>query len=121
MKLDRNTNTDARGKYALLNLRHLYEIRDKPRTADDLIEIEQAMDALCRRGILTFGNESPGDQFFVVKYKDKFAVGALEGYAAAIEKEYPSASEPESDMREFRAEMLREACIAASVGTRLPD
>jgi hypothetical protein len=77
MKLDRNINKDGRGKYALIQLRKVGPVPAK--------EVQDAIQLLHDWNIIHWGNESPGDQFFVVKYKDQFALGALEGYCAAIE------------------------------------
>jgi hypothetical protein len=46
-----------------------------------------AAETLKAAGLLHFGNESPEEQFFVIKYKDKFAVPALWAYATAIRDE----------------------------------
>lgn len=54
MRLDRNINSDRMGKYALINLR-----TNKVEWGDD-------------------------DQFFVIKYKDKFAAKALAAYSEAV-------------------------------------
>ena len=62
MKLDRNTNPDGRGKYALLNL---------------------------RTNAIEWGGP-PEKQFFVLKYKDKFTEAALAAYAAAVREEAKS-------------------------------
>ena len=79
MKLDRNTNLDGRGKYALLKLR-----RQEEPISPEAIE---AANLLKEQGLLQFGNEAPDQQFFVIKYKDKFAIPALTAYAAAVTKE----------------------------------
>lgn len=72
MRLDRNINEDRSGKYALINLRRLKE-------ADDVRAVNY-LNYLKQAGIVTIGNESPGDQFFVMKYKDLFSTGGLRGY-----------------------------------------
>lgn len=59
MKLDRNINPDGKGKYALLNL---------------------------RKNTIEWGNE-PGNQFFVIKLKDRFAAPALKAYADAVREQ----------------------------------
>lgn len=58
MKLDRNINSDGRGKYALLNW---------------------------RTSKIEFGN-TPNTEFFVIKLKDRFAAPALRAYAESVEK-----------------------------------
>lgn len=77
MKLDRNANPDGTGKYALLNL------RKKPQPGS---QAEAAIKLLAKQGYLTFGNETPTDQFFVMKYKDQFTADGLAGYADAVDK-----------------------------------
>jgi DNA-binding ferritin-like protein len=78
MKLDRNINKDGRGKYALIQLRKVGPVPAK--------EVQDALQLLHEWNIIHWGNESPGDQFFVVKYKDQFAYGALRGYCDEIEE-----------------------------------
>ncbi len=56
MKLDRNTNPDGKGKYALINL---------------------------RTNKVEWGNNLE-DEFFVIKLKDRFAERALRAYALAV-------------------------------------
>ncbi len=99
MKLDRNINPNGKGKYALINL---------------------------RTNQVQWGTE-PNGQFFVIKYKDKFAEPALRAYAAACmaeaarlsnEGEYRDASA----LSEFASEILREANIAGTqLAKHLPD
>lgn len=97
MKLDRNTNADGRGKYALINL---------------------------RTNQVQWGTE-PGDQFFVIKYKDKFAAPALMAYAEAAREEaarlrhsgnYPMALEVD----EWAEEVQREAKVAEQTPNQIP-
>ncbi len=74
MKLDRNVNRDGKGKYALVRLRD--------------IEIGSEAMALLHRledlGHLDWGCVGHADEFFVVKLRDKFAPGAIKGYADAV-------------------------------------
>lgn len=85
MKLDRNSNPDGRGKYALINL---------------------------RTNKVEWGDE---DQFFVIKYKDRFAEAALRAYAAAVRECAASPTlDPQGELSEFAAEIEREADICAS-------
>ena len=56
MKLDRNINADGKGKYALINL---------------------------RTNKFEWGN-TPEDEFFVIKLKDKHAAAALRAYAGSV-------------------------------------
>lgn len=84
MKLDRNTNPDGRGKYALINL---------------------------RTNKVEWGGE---DQFFVVKYKDRFAADALFAYANACRYYAENCGDPEEhrEYHEFADEVEREAVRA---------
>jgi hypothetical protein len=67
MRLDRNTNPDGRGKYALVKLRYVdSELREQ------LLEID-AVD---------FG-ATENTEFFVIRLKDIFAAPALAAYALA--------------------------------------
>ena len=81
MKLDRNENPDGRGKYALINLRKVQSVSGDPHNRT---QVECAMAALREQGVLSFGNEAEGEQFFVMKYKDVFTSPALRAYAEAV-------------------------------------
>lgn len=61
MKLDRNINPNGMGKYALINL---------------------------RTNKIEWGN-TPEDEFFVIKLKDKYASAALDAYAKSCLKDDP--------------------------------
>lgn len=108
MKLDRHINPDGRGKYALINL---------------------------RTNKVEWGGD---DQFFVLKYKDKFAVAALKAYAAAVRLEAEAvrmdaanttqtgtqfiAEAEAGSLVEYACEIEHEARIAASwPNRRIPD
>lgn len=121
MKLDRNTNRGGRGKYALVNMRKLIPLIDKcnaePESWHD--KRVEAFELLVREGIITLGNESPGEQFFVMKYKDKFTSPALHAYAIQAEAEAIKSSDPE--LKEYAAEMFKEAKEAEKLGNRIPD
>lgn len=100
MKLDRNVNSDGRGKYALINL---------------------------RSNKVQWGWESPGDQFFVIKYKDRFARFALAAYADAV-SDFARTVCPESlraELEEYASEIRAEAKLAADLDesgdTQIPD
>lgn len=73
MKLDRNTNKYGRGKYALIKLRTPGVFRRA--TNPNFTEVEDAA--------IDFGT-TPDTDFFVMRFKDKFAGPALRGYASAI-------------------------------------
>ncbi len=133
MKLHRNTNADGRGKYALVNLELL---KKTP-------HLQEYLDALKMAGVLTYGNEEPGEQFFVMRYKDKFTARGLEGYANAVrsrilvcednlsalvgvEGERADRLRQENqaqldDLTEWVAEIEAEALKADKLGVKLPD
>lgn len=96
MRLDRNINPDGRGKYALVNMRKVHEIEtDGSRPHPNITaaysrwtEVRQALELLKREGVIAMGNESPADQFFVMKNKDMYAAGGLRGYYMAVMDHY---------------------------------
>lgn len=97
MKLDRNKNPDGKGKYALINL---------------------------RTNTIQWGGGEPGEQFFVLKYKDKFAHFALTAYADAVAREASSlkSDDPmQRELLEFAAEIQAEAQAAWMAQSKLPD
>ena len=122
MKLDRNTNKDGRGKYALINL---------------------------RTNQVQWGNEGPGEQFFVMKYKDKFTGRALLAYSEEVKKEsirlaelsieyrksmkkpdnmgmvtqkhVDNAARESAELKEFADQMFWEAQTAMKQGFKNPD
>lgn len=105
MKLDRNINPDGRGKYALINL---------------------------RTNQVQWGG-ADGEQFFVLKYKDRFAAPALRAYAKACKDEAvkirergksgltATANKIAADLEEFAYDVEQEAKCAEKFGTKLPD
>jgi hypothetical protein len=109
MKLDRNINPDGRGKYALINLRKADGIPWDHPTYD---KVQEALKMLADVGVLTWGNESPGDQFFVMKYKDKFTADGLGAYAVAAAR---------AGEVEYADELFREENRARQIGNRTPD
>jgi hypothetical protein len=122
MRLDRNVNVDGRGKYALINLR-----KATPDIVDESVCVPEFA--------VTWGGD---DQFFVIKYKDKFAAAALAAYAAAIAVEIESLrtqlgncetdivrtmiEEKINELMEYQVEMEHEARIAERwPNRRIPD
>lgn len=89
MKLDRNTNPNKTGKYALIKLR-----TDFPRQIGTFIEVKQEA--------IDYG-DSPESEFFLIRLKDKYAAPALAAYALAA---YP-------DDQEYAMEVLNLAKQAA--------
>lgn len=82
MRLDRTTDSDGRGKYALLKLRRLRELQGAL-TDEGKKQIVEAFDLLEATGILDWGNVGSESEFFVIKLRDKNASHGLHGYAAA--------------------------------------
>ena len=74
MKLDRNTNGDGKGKYALVRLRDI-------QPDGEAFGLLRRLDEL---GHLDWGIVGQPDEFFVVKLRDRFAPGAIKGYADAV-------------------------------------
>lgn len=90
MKLDRNLNPNGMGKYALLKLRELENVRESGPFGEIAKPIADAIKLLENNGIIDWGNE-PQSEFFVIRLKDVCAQGALESYAdeaEAFDKEY---------------------------------
>lgn len=118
MKLDRNINKDGRGKYALVNIRELDGF-----AADS--KVREAFEILRKHGVVTLGNESPGDQFFVMKYKDVFTAPALFAYARAIRDHLLENdglnNVARGSLQEFLMEIMEEAKRASLLGTKIPD
>lgn len=77
MKLDRNENADGHGKYALINVRLLYQ-PGMP------MEVLAAIQLLADKGVLEWGAVGTENEFFPIKLKDRHAAAALRGYAASI-------------------------------------
>lgn len=78
MDLDRNINTDGKGKYALINLRKL---EGNPQTAEELVAA-----ILKNPEAVEFGRVGESDEFFVMKLKDRYSMGGLWGYADAAKQ-----------------------------------
>lgn len=76
-RLDRNTNPDQTGKYALVRM-------DKYLQQNDTA-VYQALVTLEKAGILEHGPVGGKDEFFVIKLKDPNAKPALEAYAKSCE------------------------------------
>jgi hypothetical protein len=116
MKLDRNINKDGRGKYALVNIRELDGF------AEDSV-VRNCFDVLRNSGVITLGNESPGEQFFVMKYKDRFTASGLFAYAQAIcdylRDELDDGKR--ASLLEFQLEIEEEAKRASLLGRKIPD
>lgn len=80
MKLDRNVEALDSGKYAVVKLRRLRQIRETE-PAEQYIRIKRSLDCLERAGVLTYGAPGSTDEFFVLMLKDEFAAPALRAYS----------------------------------------
>ena len=110
MKLDRNLNPDGQGKYALVLLRKLRaECQQRGGLPAD---IEDAYKTFNNHGLLDHGWADKGNEFFVIRLKDRYAAPALAAYAGAAMKDDP----------EWAQEVLALAQTAAShVHQKQPD
>lgn len=82
MKLDRDKNSDGRGKYALLKLRQLEA--HEPQATFGSNEVTRAIETLDKAGLIEWGLPNTEGEFFVIKLRDKYAAHALNGYASAV-------------------------------------
>lgn len=76
MKMDRNVNSDGRGKYALVLMR---QYPNGARKA----AVDTAMQVLADAGMLDYGEAGSPSEFFLIRLKDVYAERALRAYAAA--------------------------------------
>lgn len=78
MKLDRNINSDGKGKYALVKLRMLEgSFKTKEELAKAIMENPEC---------LNLGEVGTPDEFFPILLKDAFAQNALQMYAKDAHK-----------------------------------
>ena len=77
VKLDRNSNADGRGKYALIKLREVPNLKK--------LHVEfLGKGVICvPPAHIDFG-DTPETEFFVIRLKDKFAPAALRAYSEAV-------------------------------------
>jgi hypothetical protein len=87
MKMDRNINTDGSGKYAVINMRKLRELRDDNQQFPP--EVVAALHTLADCGALEWGAAGADDEFFLIKLKDRHARAALLAYERSIEPSDP--------------------------------
>jgi hypothetical protein len=83
MKLDRNINSNGRGKYALLKLRKLDDYNAQETFGVVAKPIADALKTLEDAGILDWGIAGTEAEFMVIRLKDKYARPALTAYAQA--------------------------------------
>lgn len=138
MKLDRNKNEDGTGKYALILMRKLDdEAKAELKAKADHHGFNSKIMALPVKSI----DDGRYNQFFVIRYRDKFAAAALQAYACAVRDEAISlkataewvaqkisrqaaeqAFKEADDLFEFADEMDREAQAARGTqGKKLPS
>lgn len=95
MKLDRNINQSGKGKYALIRLRGI----------EAGSEAHRMLKALEAMGHLDWGVVGEPDEFFVMKFKDKFSYRGLMGYYKAITLE----DKPDFEYAEAIMDMAKRA------------
>lgn len=81
MEMDRNSNSDGKGKYALVQMRKV------PRHVTWQSPDSIASAIIKDNTILDYGLAGSDSEFFVIRLKDKHAAKALLAYAKSIEKE----------------------------------
>lgn len=124
MKLDRNVNRDGSGKYALIKLREVAKFKENPDWAREAEEIKEALILLDRRGIIHWGNEGIGENFFVMKYKDRFTAQGLTGYADSVFQHIRTSNMSAAELislKEYADQIYQEAESARRLGDRIPD
>lgn len=121
MKLDRNTNPDGRGKYGLLKLRRLAELKTEDER--NYSRATTALDMLQQLGVIHWGDEGPGEQFFVMKWKDKFTPPALQAYMRAVREEAIKSKDMAqvASLVEYADQLFAEYAGAKAVANRIPD
>lgn len=131
MNLDRNTNRGGRGKYALARMRLLIPIYEK-KEKEGSINDEEAMilhsfEYLVKAGVIQLGTEDPGQQFFVMKYRDYFTPAALLAYGQAVlqEAEIVKDRSPQqfNELSEYGQVILDEVrkIRVGKIATHIPD
>ncbi len=93
MKLDRNINPSGKGKYAIVNMR---KIEGNPCTPQEL-----AAAILANPEAVEFGAVGDPNEFWLIKLKDQYAEGALNGYANSIRHDPKGDAEYESEVRKL--------------------
>jgi len=86
MKLDRNINGAARGKYGLIKTRRIEELRKLNGCIP--ANIADALFTLAECGVLDWG-ATPETEFFVMRLKDQYAISGLYSYGLAALKDDP--------------------------------
>ena len=80
MKLDRDSNPNGLGKYAVIHLRRLVgeTIRMVPASVRDAVK------TLDDAGLIDWGKPGADDEFFLIKLRDTHAHVALQSYADSV-------------------------------------
>ena len=130
MNLDRNTNAGGRGKYALVNMRKLVPIFNQSEAGETLND-DQAMARNCfewlvRHGYITLGNEQPTQQFFTIKFGDKFALAALQAYHSEVVQEVNTQRRALNEgaaksLEEYARAVFQMIIEASNTPTKIPD
>lgn len=98
MKLDRNTNKGGSGKYALVKMRRVRELREAldhqrqtfGQSSDLSYEIvRNSIATLADFGVLDDSEAESEGEFFVIRLRDKYAREALIAYAFAANVDDP--------------------------------
>lgn len=96
MRLDRYTNKNGRGKYALLKLRNLTKLEEalantpklyvgaRKKLKARLQKVRAALKVLEEASILDYGTADRGAAFFVMRFRDPYTLPALRTYANAV-------------------------------------
>jgi hypothetical protein len=116
MKLDRNINSNKRGKYALLKLRRLSQIEAWDGGEGEVADRQAVIDAIAlleRAGVLDWGYAGTEGEFMLIRLKDTYAQPALRAYAIAAY----------NDDREYATEIkeMAERSGPASPWCKTPD
>jgi hypothetical protein len=83
MKLDRNTNPDGHGKYAIIKLRE--------HNISEAIKSPGIQGVMVAASAIDLG-DTPETEFFVIRLKDKYAANALHAYSASCRTDDPEFS-----------------------------
>lgn len=83
MRLDRNTTEGGDGKYAIIKLRRVREIRVGSQVTAAVLD--EALRTLHELGVLDDSPAESEGEFFVMRLKDRYAGAALSAYAEAAD------------------------------------
>lgn len=89
MRLDRNLNSDGKGKYALVLLRNTPPVNGQGMNGVMPHEVTAALNVLGSAGMLDYGNVGTDREFMVMRLKDKYTLKGLQGYFNAVTEDDP--------------------------------